>query len=92
MKAGSPSNGPFLTPLFYRRPKFKFSQRKNVFLTVGLPDDVFLVLASARTTEKNKEKTNIGKTFIKKKTKKEKIRTNEKLKKTKKMKKTIARE
>ena len=57
---------------FYRGPKFKFSQKKIVFFTVGLLDDFFARFwRLLGRLKKNKEKTKIGKTFnVKKKTEK----------------------
>ena len=58
MKAGSPSNGPFPTPLpVYGGPKIKFSQKKKRhFLQQELFDDFFSFLASEKRNRKIKRK------------------------------------
>ena len=56
MNAGSPSNEPFLTPPCPQRPKNQiFTIENSHFLQQELLDDFLRVLASARTTEDEKE-------------------------------------
>ena len=55
MKAGSLSNWPFLTLVSTEAQNF-FHKSKTSFLQKELFNDFFLVLATARTTEKWKKK------------------------------------
>ena len=72
VKAGSPSNGPFLLPLSTESHKSNFHKRKSSFLHWQLLDDLFVQFGRLLENERKR------KNKIKEKEENEKMKINEK--------------